>query len=452
MAVKKPSVLLVAFAPSHEKHNSRVSKALREHFEVKFISFSQSGIPVRVRKSRIYLSRTASSLSLMYIMARVQGVYLLRKRRKREDLEFILVDLLNNFLCGDTSFTSKLMSLNSRLRVHRLHVQRANLILSEAKSISASAVIFPEDSNFYGSYPQFKQLHDAYIPVIVYQYTVGTEQEYAIIEGQKRNNTHFPYNLFSRLNLNVESHAVWLEANSLFKSFPGIFRTRHFGITASKYASGLANLYVSSSPAELDFLKRISSGNSKYEICEPLELTLALKEYNSNNQHDKYFALFLPPDQMTDPVIRARMKEKSIHTYEILVKKIISDTMRAIDGKYRVIIFPHPRTQISHPVLINNISEEFFVSNDFSQYLLQINFALIFGSAVFVPLRNANVRVFNNDIFQYEYASVFPEHDTEFINIKSIDQIKNYLLINEVSVDPKKHPNPNFIEILSRYL
>jgi hypothetical protein len=91
-----------------------------------------------------------------------------------------------------------------------------------------------------------------------------------------------------------------------------------------------------------------------------------------------------------------------------------------------LVVFPHPRIYLSDPILLNSISKEFKVSDDFSDYLGTLRRALIFSSAVFSALMAANVKVFNLDLYNYSYEGVFPVGSTEFIEINEIEDVVNF--------------------------
>jgi hypothetical protein len=77
----------------------------------------------------------------------------------------------------------------------------------------------------------------------------------------------------------------------------------------------------------------------------------------------------------------------------------------------------------SHSALIEELSRDFRVIPDYSSELGDIRYALIFSSAVFTALLSANVRVFNLDVYGYNYQGLFPKDNSDFIQISTIEDI-----------------------------
>ena len=154
------------------------------------------------------------------------------------------------------------------------------------------------------------------------------------------------------------------------------------------------------------------------------------------------FGVFLPPNQLSDPKVLARMSIANLSSYSEIIQMILEQAREVCPVDYELVLFPHPRMYFSESELLEKLSRDFQIEDDFSTCLGQIRIALIFSSAVYAPLLATGVRVFNLDLFGYDYVNVFPEDRDDFTQISRIVEI------SEFSDNPlRQQPNPNSVQI-----
>jgi hypothetical protein len=243
----------------------------------------------------------------------------------------------------------------------------------------------------------------------------------------------------------------WIKSKEFLNVFPGSLETTSHNSLTPAFISGLADFYLSPDKAELKYLER--QANIKAQVCliEPIEVTLS--KLNATSTAEKnVLGLFLPPNQLTDPEVVSRISGTWGNEYETIIMKILEDVQKNCHNTENLVVFPHPRTYLSEPILINKISAKFKVSDDFAEYLGVMRSAIIFSSAVFSALLAANIKVFNLDLYNYGYTEVFPVDNRNFVTISEIKDINNYSRHPEDSQPQSKTVGEPVFKFLEEFL
>jgi hypothetical protein len=425
-------------------------RLLSPDFEVEHLSFSSSGKAPKYSRHRLFLTQflTICSIPLIYFLT--VFYYFANTNRRKTSFQIILTKLLEDFILGRDSISSKVLSLNSLLRLHKYQVQTSETIALKCEKENIGMILFAEDSNYYGTGLIISALSDLKIVSGVFQYTLGTEAEFAFHLGKGMNlRSGLSHRLFAKLALKKSTFSAWLSSLNFLESFPGISLTEPFQNQLFGLHSGLANFYVSNDENELDYLRRSTSEKANYHLVESLELSLANLKIKSGEP--RYFGLFLPPNQLTDPDVAARMDPRLRVNYETLIDLVIEFAENICPNDEELVIFPHPRIYQSNPDLIHDLETDFLVSEDFSEYILLLSKAFIFSSAVYKPLREAGVQVLNYDLYKYSYLNVFPVNDPGFINLTNIEDVPCYIQIPQERTLRTRIFSPTIKEVLKIY-
>jgi hypothetical protein len=449
----KDRILLVSFAPSHNIHNQRLAKLLGKSFIVEHLTlFNSSAKNTKTATIRIFLSRFVSFLSIPVIAVLLSFQkflfeVVLRKRDKK-----CLSQAIQSYFNNQWNFTCLAIHLNKTLRHQKAQVTQSLRVTEFALKFKATCVVLPEDSNFYATGLIIQSLQNLGIVVGVVDFTVGKESEFELSREILVPDRHYrPYSIFARIMLDSEQQNRWNETKEFFNCFPGSLETSSYSSLKPGFGSGLANFYLSSDVNELDYLRRIANVNSQYCLIEPIELTLAKTNINLGSEKN-VFGIFLPPNQLTDPNVIARMQGSADTDYQEMLQGILSEARKVCGNDEFIVVFPHPRTYASDPELIDKISEDFILSSDFSDHLGSMRFALIFSSAVFSALLAADVKVFNLDLYNYGYSGVFPIGCENFIEINRIDELKSIPHLSTGDSCSSVYARSTVTEFLKSYL
>lgn len=446
-------ILLVSFAPSHVKHNNRIAKLLGGLFQTEHFNLSEPGTNVIRRAAfRETLRNWAQFFSIPFITITLLFYWSRPINLKRRKTHEILSEMIDNYFSGEKSVASYVLNLNRTLREQRYKIQMSDIVLTKANELDLLCVLLPEDNNYYSSGLIINGLHSLNIKVGVVDFTIGKEEEFAqsgkflASEGKS-----FIYALFARIFLSPPVELRWKQTRPYINCFPGSLETRSHDFLTPGFESGLADFYLNSDDNELAYIRDKVQKNAIVAKIDPIELSLAQLNNNVTAIRNG-FGVFLPPDQMTDDLVRDRMQTTATQDYEKLISTVLTDSREICGIDEEMMVFPHPRIYVSHPSLIAEISKNYRVLDDFSYYLLRLNRAVIFSSAVFSALLAANVKVFNLDIYEYQYDSVFPKDSVNFINIKSIQDIPSYLNENSNDIYLPSSRDNSLVEFLKSNL
>lgn len=426
MALEK-KILLVTFGPSQQNHNGRLEKILRDTFTVEHFSFLETTAGHgKEFKSRVLISKILHLLSVPLLGALIAfQIFLFRivLGDKKRDL---LTEAFQRYFDDRKDFTTLVLHLNKTLRQQKIQVKRARRLIQSAATGAIDCVLLPEDSNYYASGIMITGLHEQGIKVGVVDYTIGKKAEFEISKNALVPDRNFlPYARFARLFLDSAAQKRWLRTKEFVNCFPGSLETNSYRLLTPSFLSGLADFYLSPDNSELGYLKEIANEKAEVFQIEPIELTLA-KQDPSFGTGRNVFGVFLPPNQFTDPDVTARMSSPYSRKYEEMIAEILVEASEICDASEVFVVFPHPRTYSSERRLIDEISKQYNISNDYVDFLNTMKYALIFSSAVFSALIAANIKVFNLDIYSYEYSGVFPIENPHFIEITKINEIRNF--------------------------
>lgn len=419
-------ILLVSFDPSHQKHNDRLAKLLQSSFRVTHLDLvcqpidevSVSGVRTTAIKIAHYFS-----IGLISMIVLVRQLIDLNFGRKHST--DILSGLIEFYFSGGKGVTPQILRLNQTLRIQKDRVCLSKKVLTAVCASEATCVLLPEDNNYYATGILIPILREKKIDIGVVEFTLGKKAEFE--KSQEFFNTDMKtlkYHIFSKIFLSPSALLRWKDCSNSMNYFPGSLETSSHAFLNSGVQSGLANFYLSTSEVDLQYLAEIVGPKTSLTLIEPIEVSSKIKV--ESNIPRNIFAVFLPPDQTTDQVVKARLSKRNTATYSQMIKKIIAESVQTREDSDELIFLPHPRIYLSDPTLIEEISRNFRVESDFSSLLGEIKYALIFSSAVFAALLAANVRVFNLDVYGYNYEGVFPEDNEDFINISSISDINRF--------------------------
>jgi hypothetical protein len=427
-------VLLVSFGASDKKHNERLAKLLSQSFMIENFAFTDL-IPgdAKEKRYRVVLSALANLASVPtigFMVALHQVLGFSYQKRKGHNY---LPESIQNYFDDHKNLMTLILHLNRTLRKQKVRVIRANQVINLAVMENVDCVLLPEDSNFYSSGIIIEGLQKLAIKVGVVDFTIGKEAEFesartALVPDRN----YLPHLLFAKIFLKSSVRHRWIKSKEFINVFPGSLETTSHNSLTPAFTSGLADFYLSSDKTELKYLER--QANIKAQVCliEPIEVTLS-KLNAASTAEKNVFGLFLPPNQLTDPEVVSRISGTWGNEYETIIMKVIEDVQKNCNNTESLVVFPHPRTYLSEPILINKISAKFEVSNDFAEYLGVMRSALIFSSSVFSALLAANIKVFNLDLYNYGYKDVFPFDNHNFVTINEIKDIKNFSHCSEYS-------------------
>ncbi len=431
------SILLVSFGSSDRKHTQRLEKLLCHSFDIKNCAFTDStSAPVKEKRYRVVLSRLAHLLSVPAIGL---IVWLHRVLRffyfKRNDQNF-LSDSIQNYFDNERSLISLTLHLNRTLRQQKVRVIRANQVINAAMEEKVDCVLLPEDSHFYSSGIIITRLQELGIKVGIVDFTIGKEEEFKTARNLLVPDRDFlPHLIFAKLLLNSSARTRWIKTKEFINCFPGSLETASHNSFTPAFSSGLADFYLTSDEKEFVYLKSLASTKALVCLIEPIEVSLSRINTRSTTERN-VFGLFLPPNQLTDPAVMSRISSVWGDDYENIILKILDDVQSICLSTENIVVFPHPRTYLSNPLLIDKISAKHTVSDDFADYLANMRLALVFSSSVFSALLAANIKVFNLDLYNYDYAGVFPVSNRNFVSVKEIREI----------LDHSREPEPSTVK------
>lgn len=417
-------ILLVSFDPSHQKHNERLAKLLQSSFLVTHLDLvSHPRDAVSVSGIRATSIKIANFFSVGLISIIVLVLQLIDLNFGRRHSTYILSRLIENFFSGGKGVTTKILRLNQTLRIQKYRVDLSKQVLTAAGFSQSTCVLLPEDNNYYATGIIIPLLQEKNIDVGIVEFTSGKKAEFE--KSQEFFNSDMKtlkYSIFSKMFLSSGALLRWKDCSEHMNYFPGSLETSSHAFLNSNVQSGLANFYLSTSEVDLAYLAEIVGPATSLTLIEPIEVSSTIKRQNKSPR--TIFAVFLPPDQTNDQVVRARLlKKKNTVSYSDLINEIVTESVRVRDFADEIVFFPHPRIYLSDSSLIEEISRSFPVEPDFASQLGDIRYALIFSSAVFAALLAANVRVFNMDVYGYNYEGVFPKDNENFVEISSIMDI-----------------------------
>lgn len=442
MAIRK-RLLLLSFDPSHSRHNDRLNRLLESSFTVENQSFvSQKSNVQALRKNRGFLSLFANFVSLPLIAFLILSTQLTTVKFGRVHSTRLLLKMIDDFFLDRDKLPSRVLKLNRTLRQQKRQVERAMSVLHLAEKFAVDCVLLPEDNNYYASGMIIEGLHSMGKRVGVIDFTSGKESEFL----QSRDSITPDMNLssyekFAKLFLVPPVAIRWAATRRFINSFPGSLETQSHRTLSPSFESGLADFYLTHTKNEFEYLKKKLSPNSNVTLVEPIEVTLARRLHPEKQRN--IFGVFLPPNQLSDPKVLARISIANLGTYSEIIQMILEQAREVCPVDYELVLFPHPRMYFSESELLEKLSRgNFHMEDDFSTWLGQIRIALIFSSAVYAPLLATGVRVFNLDLFGYDYVNVFPEDHDDFTQISRIDEIR------EFSDNPlPQQPDPNSVQI-----
>jgi len=423
----KERILIVSFDISHINHNNRLTRLLQESFIVEHFSLLEPNPSTsKVSFLRKFLSKAINTVSSPTIGVLVLYQQTIGRIFFRNLSTNLLAKVIQDYFDDSRNFTSKVLNMNRTLRRQKSCVLLSNRVIESAKRFNAYCVLFPEDNNFYGTGIMMNGLHSIGVKAGVIDFTIGKESEFELSkELLVPDKSSRPYATFAKLFLDSEVRTRWIQTKNFINCFPGSLETTPYSCLNPNFESGLADFYLTSDETEFTYLKRIASQDSLVLVIEPIEVSLS-RINRRNNTKRNVFGLFLPPNQLSDSKVRARMLPNYPRDYEELILGVLDRVRGVCKESEDLVVFPHPRIYLSDPILLNSISKEFKVSDDFSDYLGTLRRALIFSSAVFSALMAANVKVFNLDLYNYSYEGVFPVGSTEFIEINEIEDVVNF--------------------------
>jgi hypothetical protein len=420
----KKSVLLLSFSPAHKTHNGRLVKLLQDSFEVEHYSFvnpdsEEGGTPLL----KILRSKFANTISLPLIASLLCYSQLIAWKFGRKESNRILLNSIESYFGGSRSIDARILNLNRTLRAQKNRVELAESALRFATKIDAVCLLLPEDSNYYASGMIIEGAHKMGIRVGIVNYTTGTESEFNVTGFSISPDRDLKfYYYFAKVFLVATVTSRWSKARRFINSFPGSLETRSHKFLRSSYDSGMADFYITSSQLEFRDLQETVNPNAVVCLVEPIELTLARNE-SLLTPDKKIFGVFLPPNQLSDPAVSERFSRLYAQSYEEVIFNIVKKVSSICLDSEELVIFPHPRMYLSESEVVDRLSKDFRVVEDFSQCLLEIKCALIFSSATFSALLAAGARVFNFDLYRYEYEGVFPLDHSEWFTINDLEEI-----------------------------
>jgi hypothetical protein len=415
--------MLVSFEPSHQKHNDRLAKLLQSSFLVTHLDLvNKPREVVSVSGLRTTSIKIANYFSVGLISILVLVLQLIDLRFGRRHSTDILSRLIDNFFTGGKGVTTQILRLNQTLRIQKYRVDLSKQVLTAAGVSQSTCVLLPEDNNYYATGIIIPILHEKNIDVGVVEFTSGKKAEFEKSrEFFKSDMKTLKYSIFSKMFLSSSTLLRWKDCIEYMNYFPGSLETSSHAFLNSNIQSGLANFYLSTSEVDLAYLAEIVGPKTSLTLIEPIEVSSIVKRQNKSSRN--IFAVFLPPDQTTDQVVKARLLKKNTVSYSHLINQIVTESVQVRDVADEIVFFPHPRIYLSDSSLIEEISRSFRVEPDFASVLGDIRYALIFSSAVFAALLAANVRVFNLDVYGYNYEGVFPKNNEDFVEISSVTDI-----------------------------
>jgi hypothetical protein len=419
-------ILLVSFAPSHRKHNDRLTKLLQSSFLITHLDLvSEPGNAVSVSWLRTTSIKFANYFSLGLISMIIVVLQLINLKFGRRHSTDILSRLIEIFFSGKKGVTTQILRLNQTLRIQKYRYDLSKQVLTSAVVSQSTCVLFPEDNNYYATGLIFPLLHEKNIDVGVVEFTTGKKAEF---EGSQKffssDMKTLKYSIFSKMFLSSSALLRWRECSEYMNYFPGSLETSSHSFLNSSVQSGLANFYLSTSKVDLEYLAEIVDPKTLLTLIKPIEVSSTIKRQNNSSR--TIFAVFLPPNQTTDQIVKARLLKKNTVSYTQLINEIVTESVQIRDVADEIVFFPHPRIYLSDSSLIEELSRNFRVEPDFDSLLGEIRYALIFSSAVFASLLAANIRVFNLDVYGYNYEGVFPKDNEDFVEISSVADISQF--------------------------
>jgi hypothetical protein len=449
----KERVLIVSFDVSHVTHNNRLARLLQRSFIVEHFSLLEPNLKTsKISFLRNYLSMVINSISSPTIGILVLYQQIFGRIVFKNQSTNLLAKVIQDYFNDSRNFTSKVLNANRTLRRQKSCVLSSDRVIESAKRFNASCVLLPEDNNFYGAGIIVNRLHAIGVKVGVVDFTIGKESEFELSkELLVPDKLSRSYATIAKLFLDSQAYTRWFQTKNFINCFPGSLETASYSCLNPSFISGSADFYLTSDELEFAYLKRIASQDSLVLVIEPIEVSLS-RINHKNSATTNVFGLFLPPNQLSDSKVRARMLPHLPRNYEELILGVLDQTRGVCKESEDLVVFPHPRIYVSDPILLNSISKEFKVSEDFSEYLGTLKRALIFSSAVFSALMSANVKVFNLDLYNYSYDGVFPIGSSNFIEIDEIDEIANFTVDSELQSSISKSQLMTVNEFLESYL
>jgi hypothetical protein len=335
--------------------------------------------------------------------------------------------MIEDYFVGIDNLPSRILGLNRTLRQQKGRVEMAASVRVLVDQREIDCVLMPEDNNYYASGMIIEGLHSIGTRVGVIDFTSGKESEFLqsrelIVPDMSLSS----YAMFAKFFLVPPVAGRWATTREFINSFPGSLESPSHRILGPGFESGLADFYLTHTQNEFKYLEAKLSPDSTLILSESIEITLSRRL--SEDKPRNIFGVFLPPNQLSDPKVLARLQGGNLQTYTEIIQMILEQSRKVCPAAYDLVLFPHPRMYFSEPDLIDKLSREFHLEDDFSTLLGQMRFALIFSSAVYSPLLAAGITVFNLDIFGYNYVDVFPEDHDNFIQISAVTEIASFLI------------------------
>ena len=449
----KKRILLLSFDISHLNHNDRLEKILQEDYQIiRFSTFNSDCSHTHRNKVRTKASAVLSFFSVPMIIVILFLKALRALSLRSESRALILKKAIQGYFNESNNLTGKFLGLNRTLKNQKRIVEYSRMISRLIERENIDCVLFPEDSNFYGAAGIIQEIKPLGISIGIVDYSTGKEAEFKVSgESLLSKKNSLGIEMLANGFLNKSERSRWFEVKDFVDCFPGTLETDFFSSLNPGFHSGVAHFYASPDISECAYLKRQVLSNAVVHHIEPIELTLSKKYTRQVNAKD-CFGVFLPPNQLTDPEVLKRMSKFYPTDYDQLIFKILDQVKDVCKFDQRLIVFPHPRIYFSHPELISKISDSFTLSEDYSDYLGRLKTALIFSSAVFLALLSSKVKVFNFDIYGYEYRNVFPEESENFTSIERISQIEFLELSFSEASMAFAQKGTTFTEVLELYL
>ena len=416
----------MSFAPTHQKHNERLAKLLESSFLVTHLDLvSQHLDMVSVSGLRTTTIKIANYFSLGLISMIVLVLQMIGLNLGRKCSTDILSRQIEFYFSGGKGVITQILRLNQTLRLQKDRVDLSKKVLTAASVSQSTCVLLPEDNNYYATGIMIPILREKKIDVGVVEFSSGKKAEFERSqEFFKTDLETLKYSIFSKMFLSSSALLRWKDCTKYMSYFPGSLETSSHAFLNSGIQSGLANFYLVTSENDLEYLEEFVGPETSLTLIKPIEVSSTVKIQNKSSR--TIFAVFLPPDQTIDQGVKARLSKKNIASYSHLIKEIIAESVQVRDISDELIFFPHPRIYFSDSNLIEEISRNFRVEPDFAGMLGDIRYALIFSSAVFAALLAANVRVFNLDVYGYNYEGVFPKDNEDFVGISAVRDISQF--------------------------
>jgi hypothetical protein len=449
----KERILIVSFDVSHVTHNNRLARLLQKSFIVEHFSLLEPNSNTsKISFLRKYLSRVINSISSPTIGVLVLYQQIIGRIVLRNQSTNLLTKVIQDYFDDSGNFTSKVLSANRTLRFQKSLVLSSDRVIESAKKFNASCVLLPEDNHFYGTGIIVNRLHAIGVKAGVVDFTIGKESEFELSrELLVPDKFSRSYAIIAKLFLDSQAYTRWSQTKNFINCYPGSLETASYSCLNPSFESGSADFYLTSDEMEFAYLKRIAIRDSLVLVIEPIEVSLSRINHR-NNATRNVFGLFLPPNQLSDSKVRERMLPNFPRNYEELILGVLDQIRGVCKESEDLVVFPHPRIYVSDPILLNSISKEFKVSDDFSEYLGTLGRALIFSSAVFSALMAANVKVFNLDLYNYSYEGVFPIGSNDFIEISEIKEVANFPVESKLQSLKSKRQLITVNEFLESYL